>query len=188
MALLNETKLRTFGSEYLQNRGRTIYAANEELIKEAKEFSAYKTYDVFLSHRTKDASVALGMKRSIETQGLSVYVYWIEDPQSTGQPVTRSVADSLRTKMRACKSLIYADTPDSSQSKWMPWELGYVDGYRKKVVIYPVARGQTQQQDYQGQEYLGIYPWITENSLTNSILMVKDQSQVLNSLKDWINS
>jgi len=34
MALLNETKLRTFGSEYLQNRGRTIYAANEELIKD----------------------------------------------------------------------------------------------------------------------------------------------------------
>lgn len=40
----------------------------------------------------------------------------------------------------------------------MPWELGYFDGFRSAVAILPIA--QTTQETFNGQEYLGLYPYI----------------------------
>lgn len=192
MNLLNENFLRVIGGQGLQKRGvlTSLSAANERLIKEAKEFVPTKTYDVFISHRTLDAKVVYGVKELIERQNLTAFVYWIDNPDALTNPVTKDTADNLRSKMRACRSLLYVDSMEAQHSKWMPWELGYVDGFRQKVAIVPVAKDGESTSVYKGQEYLGLYPWVRLSSAHNreSILVLVDGETYKADLKDWISS
>jgi len=67
----------------------------------------------------------------------------------------------------------------------MPWELGYLDGYRERVAIFPVVQGAATATTYNGQEYLGIYPWVRESS-TAGRLAVVDRSIFIAFLKEWV--
>ncbi|WP_228136599.1 hypothetical protein [Acinetobacter pittii] len=90
---------------------------------------------------------------------MKVYVDWIDDRHLDRSKVTSKTADTLRVRMRQSKSLLYIATDNSSQSKWMPWELGYFDGYSSgKVAILPILNHQYE--SFSGQEYLGIYPLV----------------------------
>lgn len=113
-----------------------------------------QTYDVFLSHAFEDAELIAGVKVLIEMQGLTVYVDWIEDPESDRGEVTARTADMLRGRMRHCNFLVFATSKASPNSKWMPWELGYFDGIRpNQIGILPIVESQT----FTGQEYIGLY-------------------------------
>jgi len=46
-------------------------------------------------------------------------------------------------------------------SKWMPWECGYFDGKKGRSAILPVTTSGTNM--FEGQEYLGLYPYIVED-------------------------
>jgi hypothetical protein len=56
----------------------------------------------------------------------------------------------------------------------MPWELGYFDGFCQRVAILPITRDA--QDEYVGQEYLGIYPYV------DLALLKKTQREIL-----WVN-
>jgi hypothetical protein len=126
---------------------------------------------------------------SIEAENLELSPFnqrgGLGNPAALTQPVTRDTADGLRTKMRACRSLVYADTSAATESKWMPWELGYVDGFRQRVAVFPVAKGSSTSTSYEGQEYLGLYPWIRESS-TVGRLSVVDRTTFLDFLRGWV--
>lgn len=101
----------------------------------------------------------LGVKKIIEALGLSVYVDWIDDPGLDRGEVTRKTAAILRTRMRASRSLVYAHSPSSGESKWMPWELGYFDGFKPGCLwILPLVANYDS--EFSGQEYLGLYPTV----------------------------
>lgn len=75
----------------------------------------------------------------------------------------KETATVLRQRMRQSKSLIYLSSDNSSSSKWMPWELGYFDGFMPDgVAIMPVLDSQTD--TFKGQEYLGLYPIIQKDT------------------------
>jgi hypothetical protein len=118
------------------------------------------SFDVFLSHSTSDAELVLGVKAVLEDYGRTVYVDWLEDPQLDRTHVTPATAELIRGRMRQSLSLIYMHTANSSASKWMPWELGYFDGFNGAVAILPVTR--TAEYGFKGQEYLGVYPYVDE--------------------------
>lgn len=140
-------------------RQTTFRSASQILTEDAKRFSSATRYDVFLSHSYKDAELILGVKALIEKLGLSVYVDWIDDSLLDRSQVTAKTAEILRLRMRASSSLIYVHSPKTSDSVWMPWELGYFDGFRPSFVwILPlVADSDT---EFKGQEYLGLYPTV----------------------------
>lgn len=122
-------------------------------------------YDVFLSHAFKDAELIVGIKRKLEKEfGYSVYVDWIDDSQLDRSKVTSATAELLRARMKRCRCLFYAVTPNCVLSKWMPWECGYFDGKKNRVAILPLTERATV--NYAGQEYLGVYPYITESPAT----------------------
>lgn len=149
--------------------------------------STTKTYDVFLSHAFKDAELILGVKLKLEAYGHSVYVDWLEDPQLDRSAVTRRTASTLRDRMNCCRSLFYSTTESSSQSKWMPWECGYVDGKRGRSAILPLT--ETGAGVYRGQEYLGIYPYVTEaprKGQTTKILWIHRSPDVYCSFTKWL--
>ena len=138
-----------------------------------------KTYDIFLSHAFKDAELILGVKVKLEKYGYSVYVDWIDDPQLDRSAVTSRTASRLRERMNCCRSLFYSTTESSSKSKWMSWECGYVDGKRGRSAILPLT--ETGSSIFRGQEYLSIYPYITEESTkgqNKKILWVNQSSDV----------
>jgi hypothetical protein len=133
----------------------------EAELRKSAATSASTKFDVFLSHSFLDAQIILGVKELLEAEGLRVYVDWIEDAQLDRSRVTAKTADLLRNRMRHSESLIFATSSTSSQSKWMPWELGYFDGFKPDfVAILPLV--QSVASDFSGQEYLGLYPYIED--------------------------
>lgn len=125
-------------------------------------------FDIFLCHSIRDAELVHGAKKILEDKGLSVYVDWIVDTQMDRSAVTSETAATLRTRMENSKTLLYLFSNESRRSRWMPWELGYFDGYNGKVGILPIVPDQGSA-DFSQEEYLGLYPKV---ELANSTLFV----------------
>jgi hypothetical protein len=78
--------------------------------------------------------------------------------------------------MRTSRCLLYATSSNSSNSKWIPWELGFMDGLKDRVAIFPISGNY--QNSYSGTEYLGIYPFLEKATMQNEskeTLWVTDQ-------------
>jgi hypothetical protein len=132
-------------------------SAGRVLTEEARAAPVSKAYDIFLSHSYEDAELIYGVKRLIEDLGLTVYVDWIEDAELDRSKVSTATAAVLRVRMRSCSSLVYAHSANSPRSKWMPWELGYFDGFKPmQVWILPLVA--SSDGEFDNQEYLGLYP------------------------------
>lgn len=58
-------------------------------------------------------------------------------------------------------------TPNSADSKWMPWECGYVDGLNGKAAVLPITNDGSD--NYRGQEYLGVYPYVTRTGVSGTL-------------------
>lgn len=144
------------------NKSFSSDTAESILIREAASFSAAKTYDIFISHSYNDADDILKVKQIIEDMGFSTYVDWLEDRQLSRSNVNKATAKTLRLRMARCKSLFYVTSDNAYNSKWMPWELGYFDALKGKVAILPILQNQITN-SYEGQEYLGLYSYVTKN-------------------------
>jgi len=133
-----------------------------EVLKDVTKAQATaQPYDIFLSHASADADIVLGISAILKGLGHSVYIDWLEDPHLDRSHVTPATAAVLRDRMNQCRSLFFATTEGSSASRWMPWECGYFDGSKGKSAILPVLAQPTEH--FVGQEYLGLYPYITKN-------------------------
>ncbi len=96
----------------------------------------------------------------MEDKGLTVYVDWIDDRKLDRSKVTKATASGLREQMNRCKCLIYAYSPNTIQSRWCPWELGYFDGKNGRSYVMPIVEKESD--GYLGIEYVGLYPKIVE--------------------------
>jgi hypothetical protein len=200
MALITEEQLRTrvqnqivkgqSGSQISEVRSKA-----EALLTEARTYQnsakgAQDTFDIFLSHSTKDSELVAGLKLLLEDMGFKVYVDWIEDPQLSRTHVTKHTAKALQVRMRQCRSLIYAFSNNSSESRWMPWELGYFDGIKQKVAVLPIARSSSSN-DFKGTEYLGLYYYITfDKGQVNQkeYIWLRESSDVYVNFSFWLNN
>ncbi|MDO8770520.1 MAG: toll-Interleukin receptor [Burkholderiaceae bacterium] len=157
MGLFRESDLRARA-----DRGTPLQkSAGTVLSEKVLDSVQVNQFDIFLSHSLVDQKLILGIWLSLEDMGYKVYVDWIHDMHLSRDSVTKETALVLRQRMLSCKSLFFATTANSSGSKWMPWELGFKDGHNRKAAILPVA--QTAVDSYVGQEYLGIYPYISKD-------------------------
>ncbi|MCD5326783.1 toll/interleukin-1 receptor domain-containing protein [Chromobacterium piscinae] len=162
MGLFKDSTLRARAA-----RGTTLQKSATKVLDEKAHASAkVAKFDIFLSHSLSDQELILGIWLSLEDMGYKVYVDWIHDRQLSRDSVSKDTAHVLRQRMLSCKSLFFATTTNSTESKWMPWELGFKDGQNHKAAILPVARTDTNQ--YAGQEYLGIYPYVSKDPTKGS--------------------
>ncbi|MCD6252491.1 MAG: toll-Interleukin receptor [Psychrobacter sp.] len=141
-----------------------------------------KTYDIFLSHAFLDAETIYGLKIILEEAKFSVYVDWYEDSHLDRGKVTKKTAEIIRKRMKSCKSLIYAITENSGDSKWMVWELGYFDGFRGKVAILGLT--ENSEDGFQSQEFLELYPFVERHDL--GLVMKDDPTKPAKLLRDWV--
>ncbi|MCT7586740.1 toll/interleukin-1 receptor domain-containing protein [Aliarcobacter butzleri] len=164
MSFFTESQVRQKASEA---KSYKTVSTEELLIESNEKFESSDTnYDIFLSHSFKDAELILGIKKILEDDyGYSVYVDWIEDKHLERDQVTKYTAQVLKDRMNNAKSLIFVTTENSETSKWMPWELGYFDGVNGHVAILPIMKYDTKT-EYEGQEYLELYPYISYSKIT----------------------
>ncbi len=101
----------------------------------AKSASASKlNKTIFLAHSSKDAQYLPAVISVLEKHGGKVYVDKAD--QRPPQNPNRETAEILRGIIKACRRFVMFVTPNSKDSKWVPWELGLADGEKGE---YPVA-------------------------------------------------
>ncbi len=166
-------------SHLLDEAGEKRYASNK-LTEHRKEYSAYASYDIFLSHSYDDARIIKQIRDMLVKKGYSVYVDWIEDDHLDRGKVTPSSAEVLRSRMNSCSSLLYVTSESAEKSVWMPWELGYMDAKTGRVAVAPVLDEDT---DFNGREYLGLYPYL---DLTSDSFYIHSNPSEWVGFKGWM--
>lgn len=158
------------------------------LLKEAASLPGKNT---FLSHSSKDDDKVEGAIRILKNHGAQVYVDHFDPLTKTDDCV--AIAAHVRSVISACKKFVLFATPQSKDSKWMPWELGLADGIRShpNAAIFPASE-QSFDQDWAQQEYLALYRKIVWGKLKGrekELWLVWDPKlNEAEPLEDWIKS
>lgn len=145
----------------------------------------------FLSHSTKDSSLLPGVIALLERHGAVVYV----DKKDESLPpyTSRETAAILRDRIQQCRKFILLTTPNSKDSRWMPWELGLADGYKQPTAtaILPSPE-RLEATSWAEQEYLGVYDRIVYGTLKSQpqpVFMVWNQKDnVATELAQWLQT
>jgi len=148
-------------------------------------------YNIFLSPGFLDAQILLGLAKELEDQGLSIYIDWIEDQLLDRSQVTTTTAEVIRNRMRGCDSLIYVWSENVGNSKWIQWQLGYFEAYNGHVAILPIVSSNKEEEEFNGVEFVGLYPYIDRDGVTNDTtrtLRVGLTRFKRTNLKDWYSS
>jgi hypothetical protein len=164
----------------------THFSAGRILAERMEKQASAQTFDIFLSHAFDDKELILGVALVLEDLGHTVYLDWRDDPTLDRKNVNAATAAMLRIRMRQSRCLFYATTENSSNSKWMPWELGYKDGHSNLCAILPIQASLPR--SFKGQEYLGIYPYITQERDTaeNEELWVRRSATCYVIFESWL--
>ncbi|MDD5159078.1 MAG: toll/interleukin-1 receptor domain-containing protein [Sulfuricurvum sp.] len=185
---LNRNSYSTFSESYDSlNANRLFKSAHSVYVSDSDSF------DIFLSHSYNDRAIIPALKRELESFGYKVYVDWINDRLLSRDNVTKETAQILQKRMKQSKSLIYATSENSSTSRWMPWELGYFDGIKDKMVaILPIKKyGNGFQENFKGEEYLGLYYYIDKDEISGKneqALWVRESLTKYIIFSGWLNN
>ena len=148
-----------YTSSYLKNLSqRKTVLFSRQILNESKK--NHTSFDIFLSHSFLDKDEVEGLYIELTNQGYSVYVDWIIDPELDRNNITKKSAPLIRNRLKSSRTLLLAVSVNATVSKWMPWELGYVDGNTNKCAIVPISKSNYAPNSYSGVEYLSLYPFI----------------------------
>ena len=143
--------------KYLNELAQKKHLNTDHIVSD-KSFNSVEKgdkYDIFLSYSFTDKRFALIIYALLIESGFSVYID-IKDDVLDRNNVNKKTAQRLASEMNRCRSLLYVHTPSSKVSKWCPWELGYMSGKTNfRCAVIPLINDQ---EKYQEQEYLKLYP------------------------------
>jgi hypothetical protein len=69
---------------------------------------------------------------------------------------TRETGDRIQGRIRKLDYFLYLATPNSSTSRWCPWEIGFADGVKDRANILVCTTIDYAGHEY-GAEYLELY-------------------------------
>jgi hypothetical protein len=108
-------------------------------------------FTAFLCHSHRDTEFVKGLVATFHQAGWNVYVDWA-DPGMPDTP-NRETAQRIREKIVQADFFIFLATPHSVTSRWCPWEIGYADGTKQRIIVVPTRDGAS----VHGNEYLELY-------------------------------
>lgn len=133
-----------------------------ETLNESLKFSKTSHKTVFISYRRKDKKYVVPIVKFLKRIGANVYIDYLDD--SLPNPPDNSTASILRRRIKASDKFILMATPNSKESKWMPWELGLGDGFDgyENTIILPLLESRNY---WEEREYYRVYGHVnkTEN-------------------------
>jgi hypothetical protein len=138
-------------------------ASAERIIPVPDESTARPTviFDIFLAYSSLDEVHVLGLYHLLKRRGYAVYVDRVGDPQLDPSTVSRETARILRYRIAQSRSLFVATSTNIPQTKWVPWELGFSDGYTGKAAVLPILDAGVS--SFSGQEYFELYPEVRDD-------------------------
>ncbi|MGO8932007.1 MAG: toll/interleukin-1 receptor domain-containing protein [Limisphaerales bacterium] len=142
--LVSLESLEAYAREYgLRKRAASLYEAK-----------ATRQETAFLCHSHKDQERAKGLQVYLEKMGWNVYIDW-EDSTMPDTPAGET-ADRIQKRIKASGWFLFLATPNSTASRWCPWEIGYADGVKQRdaIVIIPTT---DRTGAWYGNEYLQLY-------------------------------
>ena len=168
-----------YNSQYLKNLALSKKQLFEQRQYSLRNPSANTPFDIFLSHSFLDKDEVLGLYQELTQFGFTVYVDWIVDPHLDRNNVTKASATLIQSRLKASKSLLLGISTNAVMSKWMPWELGYVDGHTSRCAIIPVSKESNPPGYFKGTEYLSLYPFIkklpTQQTRTDTLWVIESE-------------
>jgi hypothetical protein len=180
MSLITKSKLTTF-----RNSKRYFSKTINESLLEFKSESKYSKVTIFLSHKHDEVEELDSAISFLKEFGVEIYVDWLDE----GMPRTTSgiTANRIKQKIKENKKFILLATEGAITSKWCNWELGHGDAekYINHIAILPIKNTYS---DYNGAEYLQIYPYIFESDLTPNTYYIKYPNGDLKNLSEWLKS
>lgn len=148
---LNE--LRSASSDFLRKY------AHEDLTESRASQLGLKT--AFLCHSHKDADYVRGFIARVKDQGWRIYVDW-QDSSMPERPNSET-ANRIQARIKRLNLFLYLATPNSSTSRWCPWEIGYADGVKDRKKLYVIQTEDDAGHVY-GAEYLDLYQKIDRSA------------------------
>ncbi|MBN8816529.1 MAG: toll/interleukin-1 receptor domain-containing protein [Sphingomonas sp.] len=131
----------------------------------------------FLSHSSKDEDLVIGATKVLENHGATVYVDEIDPamPPYTSE----KTANLLKRRIAQTQRFVLLASPNSKESKWVPWELGIADGEKglERIALFPASDSSD---GWANWEYLGLYrriAWGKMEGKADYLWMVLDEKR-----------
>lgn len=132
-----EAKLGAFKEDLGKKPDDVLREINENTIQN------FKSYDIFLSHSSKDLSQIINLVRELNNEDLVVYVDWISDRDDLKRKdINANTAGVIKHRMNSSSSLIYAFSSNSVKSEWIYWEVGFFDALSKGICLFDLDNNQ----------------------------------------------
>lgn len=161
------------------------YSVRDKLLSESKK--THVSFDIFLSHSNLDRKLVEGIYIELTQKGFSVYVDWIIDPHLDRTNVTKETAEIIRNRMKSSRRLLLAMSTNIDLSKWIPWELGFVDGKTNNCALFPITPGSTNSLVFHRREYLLLYPYLKKATIGYSEnLYITESGHSFAPVDSWI--
>lgn len=124
------------------------------LLKSINEALASNKQTAFLCHSHKDQDLAIGLQVMLVENGWDLYIDW-QDHEMPEQP-NEETAAKIKKKINDLDWFLFLATPNSSASRWCPWEIGIADTRKKheRIIIIPTTDSSG---NWHGNEYLQLY-------------------------------
>ena len=165
------------GDDIVPRQMNTPELLMHEIYQSEYGLETNKSFDVFLSHSSKDYNEIIKIKAMLNSQGLTVYVDWVEDRNALKRELTSiDTAKVLTERIRQSKVILYVLTSTSNASVWTPWELGYAQALGKKIAILQLAN------EIKAPEYIGLY---VEALIMDDIIQISEGKQK-RPIEDWV--
>lgn len=164
--------MRYFNESDVKNLKKSINLNNYYFEKKA----SYQSFDVFLSHSSKDKDILPSVINFLSKYNVNVYIDKSDD--ELPKKPSSETGDVIKSRIQEAKKFIVLVSQNSKDSKWIPWELGIADEKKKieNVALLPCIQS-TSLSDWPEQEYLGLYPRIVYGNFkgtTTPVWMVLD--------------
>lgn len=153
--------MRLFSNSDIRNFEPAYSFEKRAMLAEASTAPSQK--DVFLSHSSSDDSSVPAVIAFFAKFGASVYADDFD--KRLPNPPSPQTAQILRDEIKGCPRFVVLVTPNSRQSRWIPWELGLADGYKgvPPNALLPITP-EGEVQNWVTAEYFGLYPRIVHDN------------------------
>ena len=140
------------------------------------QLEQHKSFDLFLSHSSKDVDDLLRLKTMLNAQGINVYIDWVNDREQLSRALTnKDTAKVIIERIKSCRAMMFVNTEASLFSQWTPWELGYAHALGRKICVLQIGEVK------ETPAYLEIYDKVMVEG-DNIMVVSKDET---NPIREW---
>lgn len=129
----------------------------ETIIEAASDTTEGK--NIFLAHSPLDEEYIVGAISFFFGFNSNVYIKKTSKKKTTKS--IHTIASDFKSIIKSCPKIVTLVSPESCDSEWIPWKLGYAEGIKgwESVAIFPI-KSEYDVEDWADQSYLSIYPRI----------------------------